>query len=63
MDECGIYGTERPFIPLDFGNVEQSSHQNYSVRFETYANWPVGHPIKPKDLSEAGFYYQGWKLD
>ena len=65
VDECGIYGSNSYdiYLPMEYGQVtevtEHLSHQTFDARLQTFKNWPIAHPIKPKDLSEAGFFYLG----
>ena len=65
VDECGIYGSNSYdiYLPMENGQrrgvTEHLSHQSFDARFQTFDNWPPAHPIKSKDLSEAGFFYLG----
>ena len=34
-------------------------YQKYVSRFETYRTWPKSHPVRPEQLSRAGFVYTG----
>lgn len=54
MDVCGNSDSS-VYVSSPVGH----SHQSYLSRFQTFSNWPAALPIKPKDLSEAGFFYCG----
>ena len=63
-DECGIYVDSSPFHPHTNRNQIYSGNTlpNYndeSVRLKSFENWPSSLPIKPKELIENGFYYNG----
>ena len=34
-------------------------YQKYVTRFETYRTWPKSYPVRPEQLSRAGFVFTG----
>lgn len=71
LDTCGRYGIE--IRPNSFPERESitkyavprvkapvySDYNTYEQRLASYKEWPISLKQRPKELSEAGFYYTG----
>ncbi|KAL4233680.1 Baculoviral IAP [Mactra antiquata] len=43
-------------------NREEPKHPDFAIksqRMSTFSNWPSSHPIRPAQLTEAGFFFTG----
>ena len=51
FDELGVQRNRK--------NSEFPCFANSEVRLRSFDTWPIGMPVKPKTLCDAGFYYTG----
>ena len=49
----------KPRMEFQVKTYELSYYQRYCNRFMTFKSWPKSHPIRPDQLSRAGFLYTG----
>ncbi len=54
-DTCGIRDT----MPLNSFENDVKDYHRFEDRLKTFRQWPVGLPIKPDKLAEAGLVYTG----
>lgn len=55
-DECGARRRKKSKVEED---VEHPEFRLFSSRLNSFETWPVGIKQKPKELAEAGFFYNG----
>lgn len=56
-DTCGFSSSRRKSNPQD--EVKYPDFKLISQRMKSFETWPVGIKQRPKELSEAGFFYSG----
>ncbi|CAH1799478.1 unnamed protein product [Owenia fusiformis] len=58
-DQADVPNNDVDGLPID-ASGEYPKYALESKRLGTFTNWPTSHHIKPVDLAEAGFFYQGY---
>ena len=53
------YQCHKPRMEFQFKKYDLSYYQRYCNRFMSFQSWPKSHPIRPDQLSRAGFLYTG----
>ena len=53
------YQYHKPRMEFQLKKYDLSYYHRYCIRFLNFQSWPKSHPIRPDQISRAGFLYTG----